>query len=75
MIHLVAERRALGDRSSGPQQGAVLEVTFTGTTMTGTKFTPVHIYDNYQPRIAEGAEAAQILERIETASAVLLPPP
>ena len=63
------------DWSLETQQGALLEVTFTGTRMTGTKFTPVHIYDNYQPRIAEGDEAAQIIDRIETASAALLPAP
>jgi poly-gamma-glutamate synthesis protein (capsule biosynthesis protein) len=61
------------DWSLETQQGALLEVTFTGTTMTGTKITPIHIYDNYQPRVAEGAEAAQIIERIETASVALVP--
>jgi poly-gamma-glutamate synthesis protein (capsule biosynthesis protein) len=61
------------DWSLETQQGALLEVTFTGTTMSGTKYTPIHIHDNYQPRIAEGAEAAQILERIETASSALVP--
>jgi poly-gamma-glutamate synthesis protein (capsule biosynthesis protein) len=63
------------DWSLETQQGALLEVTFTGTDMTATKYTPIHIYDNYQPRVAEGAEAAQIIERIETASSALVPPP
>jgi poly-gamma-glutamate synthesis protein (capsule biosynthesis protein) len=61
------------DWSLETQQGAMLEVTFTGTRVTATKYTPIRIYDNYQPRLAEGDEAAQILDRIETASAALAP--
>lgn len=61
------------DWSLETQQGAMLEITFTGTRVTATKYTPVHIYDEYQPRPAEGDEAAQILDRIETASAALAP--
>jgi poly-gamma-glutamate synthesis protein (capsule biosynthesis protein) len=50
------------------QQGALLEVTFTGARLTATRYTPVHIYDQYQPRLAPPEEAQQILDRIEQAS-------
>ena len=63
------------DWSLETQQGAILEVTFTGTRVTGTKYTPIHIYDEHQPRPSEGDEAAQILDRIETASAAIAPTP
>ena len=50
------------------QQGALLEATFTGTRLTSTRYLPVHIYDQYQPRLAPPDEAQQILDRIESAS-------
>ena len=52
-------------------QGAMLEVTFRGEKLTTTKFTPIHIYDQYQPRLAPLDEAAAILDRIEGAAAKL----
>ncbi len=61
------------DWSLETQQGAMLEATFTGTKLTATRYIPVHIYDRYQPRPADPAEAAQIIDRIETASAALAP--
>ena len=63
------------DWSLETQQGAMLEVTFTGTRVTSTTYFPIHIYDQYQPRLAEGDEAAEILERIEDASAALVAVP
>ena len=63
------------DWSLETQQGAMLEVTFTGTKMTAYKYTPIHIYDRFQPRLTEPPEAAQILGRIEDASAKLLANP
>lgn len=55
------------------QQGALLEVTFTGTRLTSTKYIPIHIYDRYQPRLADGAEKQEILDRIERATTALQP--
>ncbi len=55
------------------QQGAMLRVTFKGTRLTSTQYVPIHIYDQYQPRLADPAESQQILGRIETASAALSP--
>jgi poly-gamma-glutamate capsule biosynthesis protein CapA/YwtB (metallophosphatase superfamily) len=59
------------DWSVETQQGALLEVTFTGTRITDTRFTPIRIHDNHQPRLAGGAEAEAILARIEEAARVL----
>lgn len=59
------------DWSPETQQGAMLEVTFTGARVTGTRYLPVHIYDEYQPRLAPPDEAWSILGRIEGASAAL----
>lgn len=59
------------DWSLETQQGALLEVTFTGTRMTGARYIPIHVYDRFQPRLAEDAEAAAIIKRIEDASALL----
>jgi poly-gamma-glutamate synthesis protein (capsule biosynthesis protein) len=61
------------DWSIETQQGAMLEVTFTGAILTQTRYTPIHIYEEYQPRLADPAEADVILDRIESASAALAP--
>ena len=62
------------DWSLETQQGALLEATFTGTRLTSTHYTAIHIYDQYQPRLADPPEAQQILDRIETASTKLIAP-
>ena len=61
------------DWSLETQQGVMLEATFNGTKLTSTRYIPIHIYDQYQPRLAEPPELAQILDRIETASRELAP--
>lgn len=62
------------DWSLETQQGLMLEVTFTGTRVTATKFHPIHIYDNYQPRLAEPVEAAEIMGRIDAVATLLAVP-
>lgn len=62
------------DWSLETQQGVMLEVTFTGKRVTGTKFHPIHIHDNYQPRLAEPAEAAEIMGRIDAVATELAAP-
>lgn len=62
------------DWSLETDQGALVEVTFTGRRMTSYAYTPVHIDGQYQPRLADAAEAAQIMGRIEDASAALVAP-
>jgi poly-gamma-glutamate capsule biosynthesis protein CapA/YwtB (metallophosphatase superfamily) len=59
------------DWSLETQQGALLDATFTGTRLTATRYIPIHIYDQYQPRLAPPDEAKQILDRIEAASTSL----
>jgi poly-gamma-glutamate synthesis protein (capsule biosynthesis protein) len=59
------------DWSLETQQGVLLEATFTGARLTSTRFVPVHIYEQYQPRLAPPDEARSILDRIEAASAAL----
>lgn len=61
------------DWSLETQQGAMLEVTFTGDRVTSTRYLPVHIYDQYQPRLAPPEEAAAILQRIDAATRALAP--
>jgi len=56
------------DWSLETQQGALLEVTFSGARLTGWRYLPIRIHDRVQPRLADGEEAAQILGRIESAS-------
>jgi poly-gamma-glutamate capsule biosynthesis protein CapA/YwtB (metallophosphatase superfamily) len=50
------------------QQGVILQVTFKGKRMTGYEFIPTHVDGNGTVHIAGADEAAQILERIQTAS-------
>jgi poly-gamma-glutamate synthesis protein (capsule biosynthesis protein) len=63
------------DWSIETQQGALLEVTFTGTRVTATRYIPVRIHDEYQPRLALPPESDAILDRIESASTPLVPIP
>ena len=60
------------DWSLETQQGAMLDVTFTGSRVTSTQYTPVHIYDDYQPRLAAPEEAAAIMQRVDAASTALV---
>ncbi len=60
------------DWSIETQQGAMLEVTFTSAMLTKTRYIPIRIYDEHQPRLADPAEADVILDRIESASAALV---
>ncbi len=62
------------DWSLETQQGAMLDVTFSGTRLTSTRYIPIHVHDQYQPQLASPEESQQILDRIETASAALMSP-
>jgi poly-gamma-glutamate synthesis protein (capsule biosynthesis protein) len=42
-------------------QGIMLRARFEGNALTGVDLLPIHIYDDFQPRLAEAAEAEQIL--------------
>lgn len=46
-------------------QGIMLRARFRGATLTGIELLPIHIYDDFQPRLADPTEAAQILAEVE----------
>ena len=47
-------------------QGLMLRARFRGAQLAGIDLIPIHIYDDFQPRLAEGDEADQILADVET---------
>jgi len=47
-----------------PIQGIMLEVTFRGAQMESVNPVPIHIHNNFQPRLAEPEEAAVILKDV-----------
>lgn len=50
------------------QQGVMLKVTFEGTRYTGYELIPTHVDKDGRVHVAAPDEAAEILERIESAS-------
>jgi poly-gamma-glutamate synthesis protein (capsule biosynthesis protein) len=55
-------------------QGVMVRARFHGAQLAEVTLLPIHIYDNYQPRLADEAESAQILADV-TASMASAPPP
>jgi len=47
-----------------PIQGMMLEVTFRGTQVETVTLIPIHIYNNFQPRLAPPEEATLILKDV-----------
>jgi len=47
-----------------PLQGLLLKVVLRGSRLESFEPIPVHIYDNFQPRLAPPDEAAQILQDV-----------
>lgn len=54
--------------SEKTKQGMVFEAVFRGSTLESWRLIPIHIHDNYQPRWADEAEAAEILTNVQQAS-------
>jgi poly-gamma-glutamate synthesis protein (capsule biosynthesis protein) len=52
-------------------QGIMLRARFRGATLTGIELIPIHIHDDFQPRLAEADEAAAILAEVEASLATL----
>ena len=50
-------------------QGVMLKATFRGAQLQGIELIPIHIYDNFQPRLAPPDEAAQILRDVANSMA------
>lgn len=46
--------------------GAIAEITFDGDKISKIDFVPVKIFDYAQPKLAEGADKDNILERLKT---------
>jgi poly-gamma-glutamate synthesis protein (capsule biosynthesis protein) len=44
------------------QQGLMLRATFQGARLQSAELIPIHIYDDFQPRLAPADEAAYILQ-------------
>ncbi len=46
-------------------QGLMLQATFRGAQLVDVTLLPIHIHDNFQPRLAEPDEAARILADVD----------
>lgn len=46
-------------------QGVMLRARFRGPELAGVELLPIHIYDDFQPQLADQAEAATILAEVE----------
>jgi poly-gamma-glutamate capsule biosynthesis protein CapA/YwtB (metallophosphatase superfamily) len=55
-------------------QGLMLRAKFKGSQLQGIDLIPIHIYDDFQPRLADATESAQILQMV-AASMAQAPPP
>ena len=55
-------------------EGLMLRAKFRGSQLEGIELLPIHIYDDLQPRLADPAEAEQILQ-VVTDSMANAPPP
>ena len=50
-------------------QGIMLRARFRGSELVATELLPIRIHDDFQPRLADAAEAAQILGEVEASMA------
>ncbi len=53
------------------RQGVILVITFEGTRYAGFEMIPTHVDPDGRVHLADAAESAEILERVETASKLL----
>jgi poly-gamma-glutamate synthesis protein (capsule biosynthesis protein) len=51
-------------------QGVLFKATFAGAELRSVELIPIHIYDNFQPRLAPPEEAALILQDVERSMAL-----
>lgn len=56
------------DFSRETQEGAVLELTFSGAELDQVRLVPVVIGADFAPRVARGARGRAILDRVRDAS-------
>lgn len=55
-------------------QGLMLRAKFQGSKLQGIDLVPIHIGDNFQPRLADAAESAEILQVVADSMAHAPPP-
>ena len=55
-------------------EGLLLRAKFQGTKLQGIDLLPIHIYDDFQPKLADAAESAQILKVVADSMAHAPPP-
>jgi len=55
-------------------EGLMLRAKFQGSKLIGFDLIPIHIYDDFQPRLADAAESAQILQVVADSMAHAPPP-
>ena len=61
------------DKTQYVQEGLLLSATFTGAHLQSTDLIPIHIYDDFQPRLASVEEGREILRQAAEALASLPP--
>ena len=66
--------QAFSDGTVYTLQGLMLRAKFQGSQLKGVDLIPIHIYDDFQPKLAETAEAAEIL-KVVADSMTHAPPP
>jgi len=66
--------QAFSDGTVYTLQGLMLRAKFQGSQLKGVDLIPIHIYDDFQPKLAEAAEAADIL-KVVAGSMAHAPPP
>jgi poly-gamma-glutamate capsule biosynthesis protein CapA/YwtB (metallophosphatase superfamily) len=66
--------QAWSDGTQYTIQGLMLRANFRGSQITGIELVPIHIHDDVQPRLADPAEAEQILAVVEDSMAHAPPP-
>jgi poly-gamma-glutamate capsule biosynthesis protein CapA/YwtB (metallophosphatase superfamily) len=63
------------DKTQYVQEGLLLAATFSGARLQSTELIPIHIYDDFQPRLAPVEEGREILRQAAEALAPLPPRP
>ena len=55
-------------------EGLMLRAKFQGSRLVGIDLIPIHIYDDFQPRLADQTEAARVLQVVADSMAHAPPP-
>jgi poly-gamma-glutamate capsule biosynthesis protein CapA/YwtB (metallophosphatase superfamily) len=66
--------QAWSDGTQYTLEGLLLRAKFQGSKLQGIDLLPIHIYNDFQPRLADSAESAQILQVVADSMAHAPPP-